>query len=229
MKKEDLLENIYKTKEHASKLNKRLGNTNIMKADLESTLAAHRKKQNFMRSEIQFKSSRHKVLKEMEQNFEGYNRSVKTILAACRRSDGFGSGIYGALAQLINVDPKYETAIEMALGSALQNIVTASEEDAKKAIDYLKVNKLGRATFLPISSIRGKYFNADQMNAINKADGLCGIASDLVSCHEEFKVIILSLLGKVVIVNNIDSGIEMSRRFSYGFRIVTLEGDILNT
>ena len=101
------------------------------------------------------------------------------MLQACRKSAQFGSGIHGALAQLIEVDREYETAIEITLGGALQNIVTQTEEDAKKAIEFLKTNKLGRATFLPISSVEGKSFDDSTLDRIKKGEGFCGIASEL--------------------------------------------------
>lgn len=151
------------------------------------------------------------------------------VLQACQQSPQFGKGIHGALAQLVKVDGKYETAIEMTLGGALQNIVTTSEEDAKRAIEYLKTNKLGRATFLPISSVNGKSFDSNTLNDIKRQDGFIGVASDLISYSPEYRGIILSFLGKVVIVDTLDSGIKMARRFGYNFRIVTLEGDILST
>jgi chromosome segregation protein len=169
------------------------------------------------------------MLSDMEKNLEGYNRSVKVILQECKLSPEFGKGIHGALAQLISVEGKFETAIEMTLGSALQNIVTSREEDAKKAIEYLRQNKLGRATFLPVNSVNGKGYENSLSQDIRKQEGFCGIASELVKFDTEYRGIISSLLGKVAVVDNLDSGIKMARKFGYSFRIVTLEGDILST
>ncbi|MFZ5986902.1 MAG: chromosome segregation protein SMC [Bacillota bacterium] len=229
MKKEDLAESISNTNELIKNIKEKLNDLSESKSSLSIKLEEEKKKQNSLRSEIQFKSSRYKMLKDMEKNLEGYNRSVKVILQACQQSPEFGKGIHGALAQLITVDKKYETAVEMTLGGALQNIVTTSEEDAKRAIEFLKKNKLGRATFLPISSVNGKYLDSHIVNEIKRQDGFIGVASDLVSFSPEYKGIVLSFLGKVVVVENLDAGIKIARRFGYSFRIVTLEGDILST
>lgn len=229
MKMEDLSESVRKTAELIKHSKSKMESLNSEKAELEATLAELRKKQSSLKSEVQFKSSRYKLLQDMENNLEGYNRSVKEILQACHQSQEFGKGIHGALAQLIDVEGKYETAIEMTLGGALQNIVTTSEEDAKKAIEFLKRNKLGRATFLPISAVKGKYFEDHLVSDIRKQEGFIGIASDLVRCKPEYKGIVLSFLGKVVVVENLDAGIRIARKFGYSFRIVTLEGDILST
>lgn len=229
MKKEDLCDSISKTKNLIKGIKDKLETLNRKKAELAQALEAERKKQNAVKSDIQFKTSRQKMLKDMERNLEGYSKSVKLLLQACQNSPQLGKGIHGALAQLIKVESKYETAIEMTLGGALQNIVTSTEEDAKRAIEYLKNNRLGRATFLPISSVNGKTFDDNILRDIMNQEGFIGVASDLISYNPEYKGIILSFLGKVVIVDNLDSGIKMARKFGYSFRIVTLEGDILST
>jgi len=229
MKKEDLSENISKVNELIKNIKEQLDALYEKRKDLGLKLEEEKKRQNNVRSEIQVKSSRLRMLKDMEKNLEGYNRSVKVVLQACQQSPDFGRGIHGALAQLITVDKKYETAIEMTLGGALQNIVTTTEEDAKRAIEFLKKNRLGRATFLPISAVKGKYLEDSIVNQLKGQEGFIGVASDLISCSPEYKGIILSFLGKVVVVENLDTAIKMARRYGYGFRIVTLEGDILST
>ncbi len=229
MKKEDLSESIQHASEQIRKQKARLQELSGERAESDKMLDGLRIKQSKIKSDIQFKTSRARTLREMEQNLEGYNRSVRQVLQACRESQEFGKGIHGALAQLIKVDRKYEAAIEMTLGSALQNIVTQSEEAAKKAIEYLKANKLGRATFLPISSVNGKSFDSSTLGRITRSEGFCGVASDLVACDSQYDGIIASLLGKVVVVDHLDNAIHMARHFSYSFRIVTLEGDILST
>lgn len=229
MKKEDLAESIEKARGLIKKSKGELEVLIKQKSECEATLNEHRKKQGTLSSDIQFKRSRSKMLQDMENNLEGYNRSVKQVLQACHQSKEFGDGIHGALAQLVTVDKKYETALEMSLGGALQNIVTSTEEDAKKAIEFLKRNRLGRATFLPISSVKGRSFDNNILNEIRSQAGFLGVASDLVGCDDQYRGIILNLLGKVVVVENLDAGIRMARRFGYSFRIVTLEGDILST
>ena len=229
MKKEDLAENIYKTKELIKNTKTKLEELNKQKNGNDLVLDEKRKNQNTIKSDIQVKNSRLKMLQDMEKNLEGYNRSVKMVLQACSQSPEFGKGIHGALAQLITVEKKYEVAIEMTLGSALQNIVTSSEEDAKKAIEYLKKNNLGRATFLPMSSVNGRTFENNLMQDIKNQVGFCGVACDLIECKPEYKGIVLSFLGKVIVVENLEAGIKMARKFGYGFRIVTLDGDVLST
>jgi chromosome segregation protein len=229
IKKEDLVENLNKANSVLKKSRDELNILKKQKNDCEIQLIELRKKQNTLSSDIQFKKSRSKMLQDMENNLEGYNRSVKSVLNACQQSREFGNGIHGALAQLVTVDRKYETALEMTLGGALQNIVTSTEEDAKRAIEFLKKNRIGRATFLPISSVKGRGFDNNILNDIKRQEGFIGVASDLISYSPEYRGIILNLLGKVVVVQNLDYGIKIARKFGYGFRIVTLEGDILST
>jgi len=229
IKKDDLTESIRHATEQIRMQKGKQKELIGEREESDKLLEGLRLKLNKLKSEIQFKTSRARTLREMEQNLEGYNRPVKLVLQACKESPEFGNGIHGALAQLIKAEQKYEAAIEMSLGSALQNIVTETEEAAKKAIEYLKINKLGRATFLPISSVKGKSIDSTLLAQLSAFKGFCGIASDLVSCDPVYKGIITSLLGRVVVVDNLDNGIKMSRAFGYSFRVVTLEGDILNT
>ncbi len=229
MKKEDLTESIRHASEQLAKQKGKLSSLLSERSESDKMLGELKSKQNKLRSDIQFKTSRVKTLREMEQNLEGYNRSVREVLQACRSIPELGKGIHGALAQLLKVDKKYEAAIEITLGGALQNIVSQSEEDAKKAIEYLKKNKLGRATFLPISSVNGKSFDAGTLSRISSSGGFCGVASELVTYDPQYAGIIANLLGKVVVVDHLDNAIAMARKFGYSFRIVTLEGDLLNT
>ena len=229
MKKEELTESIRNAEQHIKGHKEKLSGLFCEREETDKMLAELRMKQAKINSDIQSKSSRVRTLREMEQKLEGYNRSVREVLQACHASPQFGRGIHGALAQLIEVDRKYETAIEISLGGALQNIVTQTEEDAKKAIEFLKKNKLGRATFLPIRSVEGRGFDNQTMARIKQCEGFCGVASELVSYDSVYTGIIRNLLGKVVVIDNLDNGIKMARKFRYSFRIVTLDGDLLNT
>ncbi len=229
MKKEDLVESIRNSTNLIKHEKEKIAELSTEKNELQATLIDLEKQQGTVKTDIQVKSSRHRLLKDMEKSMEGYSRSVKEIMNACKASSDFGTGIHGTVAQLFSVDKKFETAIEMTLGGATQNIVSSSEDDAKKAIDFLKRNKLGRATFLPITSVRGKRLDDNIITKLKEYSGFCGIASDLVSCDEKYRGIALNLLGKVAVVENIDAGINIARKFSYSFRIVTLEGDILST
>lgn len=225
----DLRKNILDTENIILNLREKIDDFKKKKTSINAELEKHRENQNRLKSEIHVKISRHKMLSNMESNLEGYTRSVKMVLKACKESSEFGQGIHGALAQLINVEKEYETAIEMSLGGALQNIVTSTEEDAKRAIEFLKKNQIGRATFLPISSVKGRYFDEGILNELKKQTGFIGVASDLVNADSLYKGIILSFLGRVVVVDNLDCGIKIARRFKYAFKIVTLDGDIISS
>lgn len=200
-----------------------------LKRDLEKTYTSEKEKMESIKSNMQIKTSKYKTLQEMEQSLEGYNRTVKNFLKSCSKIPSLEKGIRGALGQLISVDKKYETAIEMVLGSTIQNIVTETEEDAKVAIGFLKKNNLGRATFLPMSSVKGKYLEQRFLKEVKFIPRFLGIASDLVKFNLEYRNIILSLLGRVVVVENLDTGITIAKKCGYAFRIVTLDGDILAT
>ncbi len=174
--------------------------------------------------ELNNKESRQKFLMEIENEFEGYAKTVKDVLTKCQNDSNFGKNIYGALASLIKVPAKYENAIEMSLGAALQNIVTESETEAKRAIEYLKANNLGRASFLPISAMKDMRLKEN----VSGIQGVVGIASDLISYDKKYDNIIQNLLGRVVIVENMEVAINVAKKFKYSFKIVTLDGDIVN-
>ena len=180
---------------------------------------------NNYENEERMKTSRLKFLQETEREKEGYIRSVKSLLLNCEKDNTLAKGMNGVLSNLIKVDTKYETAIEMALGIALQNIVTDTEEDAKKLVEHLRKNNLGRATFLPITSVKGK--KLEKMNT-SGIDGVIGIAKDLVKTSEKYEEIITSLLGRTVIVDDMENAIKLAKKNNYSFKIVTLKGDILN-
>ena len=180
---------------------------------------------NNLAYETNMKESRLKFLIETEREKEGYTRSVKSLLTACEKDSKLNKGINGVLANLISLDKKYEVAIEMCLGQATQNIVTDTEEDAKKLVEYLRANKLGRASFLPVSSIKGRKLDRIIKNS---TEGVIGVASDLVKCDKKYEQIILNLLGRTLIVENMDTAIQMAKLNSYSFRIVTLDGDIIS-
>ena len=178
---------------------------------------------NKLTDDKRLKTSKYNFLVETEKEKEGYVKSVKDILKACDNDKELKRGIEGVLANIISTDSKYQTAIEMALGSSMQNIVTDNEENAKKLINYLRTNNLGRASFLPISAIKGK-----KIESFTKSEGVIGVASDLVKASEKYNNIILNLLGKTIIVDNIENAIKVAKINKYSFKIVTLEGDIIN-
>lgn len=228
MQLEQVQNGLYNQKEALERKKDNINRSEETMLNVKKDLDALRKEQNKCMSELQAARSRSKVLKDMENSLEGYNHSVRAILKACRERQDFGEGIYGALAQLITVREHFETAVEVSLGQALQNIVTRDEYTAKNAINFLKENRLGRATFLPITSVKPRVLESDIVNRLEKEKGYLGLASDMVFCEPEFKDIILNILGRTVVVENIDDGIEISRKFRFSFRVVTVEGEVLN-
>lgn len=177
-------------------------------------------------ADMQAAASRHNVLTEMTRDMEGYNMAVRRAMTYAKQR-GL-TGVKGVLAQLMTVPQAYETAIDMALGAAQQNIVTDTEETAKELINYLRQNRLGRATFLPMSAIRGKTLYGNERNAL-KLPGCLGVASELVQCAPEYRGIVENLLGRTVIVDNLDHGIPIMRAGNHAFRLVTLEGDVMHS
>ena len=171
-------------------------------------------------SELQ---SRLTLLSEMEREHEGYYNSVKSLL---NLPDAQERGICGAVGQLLKVEETYETAIEAALGGALQNIVTETEEDARDAIGYLKRRNLGRATFLPVTAIKGRPLEGRQ--AILAEVGVIGTAYELVSFEEKFRQLAMYLLGRILVVENLDKAVQLAKKYRHQYKLVTLEGDILN-
>ena len=182
-----------------------------------------KEKLNIASVDYNSKSSKKKILEGMENDYAGYAKSVKTVLKA----DSLKRlAIYGTVSGLIETDKRYVTAIESALGGAMQNIVVEREEDAKAAIEYLRRNNGGRATFLPVTSVKGR--ELDNIREISACDGVIGAAHTLVKYDKKYDGVMKSLLGRVVVVDTMDNAIALSRKFGYKFRAVTLEGDILN-
>ena len=177
-------------------------------------------------ADMQAAASRHNVLTEMTRDMEGYNMAVRRAMTYAKQR-GL-TGVKGVLAQLMTVPQAYETAIDMALGAAQQNIVTDTEETAKELINYLRQNRLGRATFLPMSAIRGKTLYGNERNAL-KLPGCLGVASELVQCAPEYRGIVENLLGRTVIADNLNHGIPIMRAGNHAFRLVTLEGDVMHS
>lgn len=169
------------------------------------------------------KSDRARVLEDLEKNMEGFSGAVKAVLKQSQSKAL--PGIHGTLSQLITVDNENSTAIEIALGAAMQNVVVSTESDAKRAINYLKQNNIGRATFLPISAIKPRYM--DEKN-LDDNFGFVDVASNLVDCDEQYRDIVENLLGRVMVVEDIDCAIAISKRYKNRYKIVTLDGQVMN-
>lgn len=211
------------TREKAEKLKKSVDSCREREERFKRELAQITEKNNAMKVEYNSKTSKRKILEGMENDYAGYAKSVKMVLKA---EELKYLALYGTISGLIDVKREYVIAIETALGGALQNIIVESEEDAKQAIAYLRKTHGGRATFLPITSVKGRIL--DNIHQVSKCDGFIGVASELVTYDKKYDGILKSLLGRVVVVDTIDHAIAMSRSFGYKFRVVTLEGDILN-
>ena len=224
MKKEDIAKEFYKIESDRNKILKSIEEIDNKKQEIANKLKEFDAQIVNDTNNLRLKQSRYNFLVETEKEKEGYIKSVKSLLIDCEKVKELGKGMHGVLANIISVPKQYETAIEMCLGASLQNIVTDTEEDAKKLVEHLRKNKLGRASFLPISSIKGRKLE----NIKGKKEGFIGIASDLVIYGRRYEQIILNLLGRTVVVDNIQNAINLAKENSYSFRIITVEGDVIN-
>lgn len=209
----------------------RLGEAKALCEELENVIEGYGLRQNSRKNKVELLRqklskaelelntvrTRHSVLSEQEHEYQGFYGSVKLIMKERMRN------VCGTVSELIHVDDGYTVAIETALGSALQNIVVRAEEDAKACISLLKSRQAGRATFLPMSSVDGRL-----MDAPDGEPGFVGVAARLVETDRQYEGIIRSLLGRTAVVETLDQGIAMARKHKYSFRIVTLDGQVLN-
>ncbi|MGN0550423.1 MAG: chromosome segregation protein SMC [Acutalibacteraceae bacterium] len=173
--------------------------------------------------DTQERQRRIKILEDLERNLEGFNHSVKIVMKEAQR--GTISGIHGPVSRVIKVPSEYTVAVETALGAAMQNIVTGTEEDAKRAIAMLKQKDGGRATFLPMTTIKGNVLDEKE---ISVCDGFVGIASRICSCDSKYSGILNSLLGRIAVAEDLNCAVKIAKRFSYRFRVVTLDGQVVN-
>jgi len=225
LEKDEISKTFYEIEAKRNEATKNLEEINKKRETSIAKLKEYQDKINLLSTDLRVKESKLKFLSDMEKEKEGYARSVKSLLLDCEKDGNLKKGMHGVLANIISVPKEYETAIEMTLGQVLQNIVTETEEDAKKLIEHLRKNNLGRASFLPISSVKGKKVDKLIKNSLS---GVIGIASDLVKVDKKYEGIILNLLGRTVIVDNMETAIILARQNSYSFRIVTLKGDVIN-
>ncbi len=180
------------------------------------------KQLNRSQQDYHISHSRLESLRNLAERYEGYGSSIRRVMEQKNRIPG----IHGVVADLISTSKKYETAIETALGGSIQNIVTDREETAKELIEYLKKNRYGRATFLPLTGISSR--GGFTQEAALREPGILGLASDLVEVKDEYRTLIQYLLGRVVVADTIDHAIALARKFRHTLRIVTLEGELLS-
>ena len=223
--KEEIAKVFYEIEDKKNKATKSLNEISSKSEETERKIKEYDDTINKLSSEYRIKESRLKFLKETEREKEGYIRSVKNLLLDCEKDSSLKKGLHGVLASILKTPKEYETAIEMTLGAALQNVVTETEQDAKKLVEHLRKNNLGRASFLPISTVKGKKLEKYNSKNIN---GIQGIASDLVEYNKKYEQIVLSFLGRTVIVDDMDTAIALAKQNNYSFRIVTLKGDLIN-
>ena len=224
LQKDEVSKGFYEINSKRNKVLSNLEEINKKKEEADKKIKNYDNLINNYQSEIRVKESKLRFLIETEKEKEGYIKSVKSLLKDCENIKDLGKGMHGVLANVIEVPEEYQTAIEMCLGASLQNIVTDTEEDAKKLVEHLRKNNLGRASFLPITSVRGK--KLDKIKG--KGQGVIGIASDLIKYSKKYEQIVTNLLGRTVIVDNMETAIKLAKQNSYSFRIITLEGDIIN-
>lgn len=219
---------------------KRLENENIelarrtdelakIRADLEQADAdviEARKQYDTRLVSMKEMASRRELLAEMSEEMEGYSQTVRKAVRYAEESGM--TGVHGVLGRLLRVPEKYETAIDTVLGNAQQDIVTNDEETAKTLIEYLRENRLGRATFMPITAVKSKLLDAGEKKLLSMT-GCLGVASDLIDCDEEYRGIVENLLGRTVVTDDLDHGIAIMRAGHHAFRLVTLKGDIIHS
>lgn len=225
LKKSEIEQNFLDIENKRNEIKNDLSEIENKKIEADNKIKTYELQINQLGQEIRIKESRLKFLEETEKEKEGYTKSVKSLLKSAEVNEELKKGLHDVVANLINVKKEYEIAIEMALGASLQNVVTETEQDAKRLIEYLRNNNLGRVTFLPISAVNGKKLEKAHLNI----KGVIGIASDLVEYNNKYDGIFKNLLGRTVIVEDMEAGVAVAKKNSYSFKIVTLKGDIINS
>lgn len=180
-----------------------------------------------LREQIQGSSSRLQAIEEMINAFEGYQKGTRTVLQGREKNQPFAADVLGAVAEIIRTEPRYEKAIEIALGGNIQNIITGTDAGAKAAIEHLKKTNGGRATFLPLNTIRANTYRPDEEKEFRGAPGIVGVALDLVRFEDRFRPAMASLLGRTLIAEDMDSALAFGRKTGQRYRVVTLDGELL--
>ena len=216
------VEEFHAISEKIAGYNEENGSLETKIKEIQDTLAVHSEKLRIGQTAYHREHSRLESLKNITERYDGYGNSIRKVMDNRSKE----KGLLGVVADLIKVDKKYEVAIETALGGSIQNIVTADEDTAKRMIQFLKQNKFGRATFLPLTSIRS--YGGFQRPEVLQEKGVIDTASKLVHVDEKYKELAENLLGKTLVVQDIDHGIAIARKYKQSIRIVTLEGELIN-
>ncbi|MDM5156035.1 chromosome segregation protein SMC [Bacillus sp. DX1.1] len=224
-KKAKLVENYEQVKE---KIANTITNIQKTEATLGNCKAQYSENETKLYQAYQFVQqarSRKEMLEEMQEDYSGFYQGVREVLKA---RDGRLHGIEGAVAELLTVPKEYEVAMEIALGAAMQHVVVQTEEHARQAIAFLKQNRHGRATFLPQAVIKGRSLSFDQQRTVNQHPSFIGVAAELVHYNKKYENIVSNLLGTVVVAKDLRGANELAKQLQYRYRIVTLEGDVVN-
>ncbi|MDE5738615.1 MAG: hypothetical protein K2H93_09660, partial [Oscillospiraceae bacterium] len=176
--------------------------------------------------QLRDKKQRHRILTDLENNMDGFSGSVKAIMRYVKKNNL--NYIFGSVAQLVQVDPKFSIAIETALGASVQHLIVADENAAKAGIKFLRDNKAGRATFLPLTTTKGRYVSQQDLELLSNISGFIAIASDLVTCESAYRQIAENLLGRIIIAENLDTGAVIAKNCNFKFRIVTIDGQVIH-
>ena len=209
--------------ERAAELQNSLTGLEMLAAKRTEKLEKLQAEEAQMQNDLALKQQRLTVLSDLEKNMEGYQGSVRAVMAEVRH--GTLTGIHAPVSQLISVNDEYALAIETALGAQLQHVVTDTEQDAKRAIGFLKRSNAGRATYLPLTSVKGRLLDEKNLDA---CDGYVNIASRLVTADGKYRGVIESLLGRTVVAEDLDAAIAISKKYGYRFKTVTLDGQVVN-
>ncbi len=221
--KRETADGVRMLEERSGEVNNRLNGLSKLYDGRAEKLSLAKKEYEDVGFSIRDKEQRIRLLTDLENSMEGFAHSVKQVLKASKT--GQLRGVYGSVAQLVNVEQKYSIAIETALGGALQNIVVDNEETAKRGIRLLQENKAGRATFLPVTSVKG---NRLAERGLEECDGFVALAVDLVDFKQELNGVFTSLLGRIAVAEDLDMATVIAKKYGYKFKIVTLDGQVIN-
>ncbi len=221
--KRETADGVRMLEERSGEVNNRLSGLSKLYDGRAEKLSLAKKEYEDVGFSIRDKEQRIRLLIDLENSMEGFAHSVKQVLKASKT--GQLRGVYGSVAQLVNVEQKYSLAIETALGGALQNIVVDNEETAKRGIRLLQENKAGRATFLPVTSVKG---NRLAERGLEDCDGFVALAVDLVDFKQDLSGVFTSLLGRIAVAEDLDMATVIAKKYGYKFKIVTLDGQVIN-
>jgi len=220
-------EKIDHLKSLSSKLELNIDKLKNQEKQLETELDKNKRLELKKQQELTVLTSRLKTLKEIEDSYEGYQLGVRNLLIALKNMQYFDTGIYGTVADLITVSPEFEIAIETALGQSMQNIICESEENARKAIEFLKRHNYGRVTFLPLSTVRQRYIDRSEEKYLS-LKGCIGPAIELISFDKRFFNPLAYLLGRVLVADSLENAINIAKQSNFAFKIVTIQGEVLS-